>query len=215
MNRRIAFFLPLLFLPLLTFAQVEFGLKAGISTGSLQGKSYNLFGADGREILRFDLEDSDYGFQFGALLRIPLTAKLTLQPEVTLNSAKTTFRYEDLSNSSEPRDQVFKERYNDVNVPLLLSYQLLGPLRLQAGPVGHFFVSSSGDLKEQEGIDRTFETFNMGYALGGALDLGPLTVDVRYDGNLGKYGETLQIDGNDIDIDQAPKRWIGSVAIRF
>ena len=214
MNKQCILLLPLLLLSIVSFAQVEFGLKAGITTQSLQEESYNLLSADGRQDLRFALEDSDYGFQFGALIRIPLTAKMTLQPEVTLNSAKNTFRYEDLSGSTD-RNQVFKERYNDVNVPVLLSYQLIGPLRLQAGPVGHFFVSDSGDLKDQEGIDRTFDTFNLGYALGGALDLGPITVDVRYDGNLGKYGETLTIDGNAIDIDQSPRRWIGSVAFRF
>ena len=68
---------------------------------------------------------------------------------------------------------------------------------------------------EEEGIERTFDTFNLGYTLGASLDIGPLIIDVRYDGNLGKYGDTLRIDGNDIDIDQSPKRWIGSVALRF
>ena len=214
MQPRFAILLCLLFASGLTFAQVEFGLKIGASTQSLQDENFSLTNADGRQDLRFALEEADYGFQFGALLRIPMTARLTLQPEVTLNSAKNTFRYED-GLDGDGRSQLFEERYNDVNVPLLLSYQLLGPLRLQAGPVGHFFVSDSGDLKDSEGIDRTFETFNLGYALGAALDIGPLTLDVRYDGNLSKYGETLTIDGNAIDIDQAPKRWIGSVAIRF
>ena len=210
MNHKLVFLLPFLLLSLTGFAQVEFGLKAGLATSSLEGESFS-FSREGRQDLRFALEDADYGFQFGALLRIPLTGSWTLQPEVTLNSAKTTFRLDD---PDQQTSEVFDERYNDVNVPVLLSYQLAF-LRLQAGPVGHFFVSSTSDLEDRDGIDRTFDTFNLGYALGGAIDIGPLTFDVRYDGNFAKYGETFTISGEEVDIDQAPKRWIGSVAYRF
>lgn len=213
MNTKFAFTLPLLFLSLLSFAQIEFGLKVGASTASLQDESYSLTSADGRQDLRFALEDADYGFQFGALLRIPLTPRMTLQPEVTLNSAKNTFRYG--TSLNDMSSEVLEERYNDVNVPVLLSFQVIGPLRLNAGPVGHFYVSDTGDLQDREGVERTFDTFNLGYALGASIDLGPLTADVRFDGNLSKYGETLRIDGNDVDIDQAERRWIGSIAYRF
>ena len=210
MNHKLIFLLPFLLLSLTSFAQVEFGLKAGLSTRSLEGESFSISQA-GRQDLKFALEQADYGFQFGALLRLPLSGSWTLQPEVTLNSAKTTFSIDD---PDQQAPQVFKERYNDVNVPVLLSYQLAF-LRLQAGPVGHFFVSSTNDLRDQAGIDRTFDTFNLGYALGGAIDIGPLTFDVRYDGNFAKYGETFTIRGEEVVIDQAPKRWIGSVAYRF
>lgn len=213
MNKQTALLLPLLLLSALSIAQVEFGVKAGLTTQSLQDESFNVFNSGDRQDLRFALEDADYGFQFGVLLRIPATSRLTIQPEVTFNSAKNTFRLED-ANGGGVRE-VFEERYNDINVPLLLSYKLLGPLRVNAGPVGHFYLSDAGDLKDEEGIERTFDTFNLGYALGASLDIGPLIIDVRYDGNLGKYGDTLRIDGNDIDIDQSPKRWIGSVALRF
>ncbi|THH40277.1 porin family protein [Neolewinella litorea] len=210
MRNRIALLLPLLLLSGLSFAQIELGLKAGLTTQSLQGESFSV-DREGRQDLMFALEDADYGFQFGALLRIPLGEKLSLQPEVTFNSAKNNYRIDDPEDNSSV---IFDERYNDVNVPVLLSYKLAF-LRLNAGPVGHFFLSSTSDLSDQEGIDRTFETFNMGYALGGSIDIGPLTFDVRYDGNLGKYGETFTVDGSSFRIDQAPKRWIGTVAYRF
>ncbi|MBB4080620.1 hypothetical protein GGR28_003255 [Lewinella aquimaris] len=210
MNYRNALILPLLLLSVCSFAQIEFGLKAGLATESLQNEEFS-FSREGRQDLKFALEDADYGFQFGALLRLPLTASLTLQPEVTLNSARTTFRADDPDSGVS---EVFKERYNDVNVPVLLSYKLAF-LRLNAGPVGHFFVSSTSDLKADGGVDRAFETFNLGYALGGSIDIGPLTVDVRYDGNFANYGETFTFRGEEIDIDQSPKRWIGSIAYRF
>ena len=211
MRNRIAIILPLLLLSAVSFAQIELGLKAGLATESLQGERFS-FSQTGREDLRFALEDADYGFQFGALLRLPLGEKLTLQPEVTFNSAKTNYRFDDPDTPGS--EVVFDERYNDVNVPVLLSYKVAF-LRLNAGPVGHFFLSNTNDLKSQDGLDRTFDTFNLGYALGGSIDIGPLTLDVRYDGNFSKYGKTWTFDGNEFEIDQAPKRWIGSVAYRF
>ena len=211
MRNRIALILPLLLLSAVSFAQIELGLKAGLATESLQGERFS-FSQAGREDLRFALEDADYGFQFGALLRLPLGEKLTLQPEVTFNSAKTNYRFDDPDTPGS--EIVFDERYNDVNVPVLFSYKVAF-LRLNAGPVGHFFLSNTNDLKSQDGLDRTFDTFNLGYALGGSIDIGPLTLDVRYDGNFSKYGKTWTFDGNEFEIDQAPKRWIGSVAYRF
>ena len=211
MIKRTVFLLPFLLFSFLAYSQIELGLKAGLATESLQGESFT-FDRDGGENLRFALEDANYGFQFGALLRLPLGEKLALQPEVTFNSAKTNYRFDDPDMPGT--DVVFNERYNDVNVPVLLSYKLAF-LRFNAGPVGHFFLSNTNDLRSQDGLDRTFESFNLGYALGGSIDIGPLTLDVRYDGNFAKYGKTWNYQGNDFRIDQAPKRWIGSVAYRF
>ncbi len=209
MRNRIALILPLLLLSVVSFAQIEFGLKAGLSTESLQGEQFGT-DRDGRQDLMIALENAGYGFQFGALLRLPLGDALSLQPEVTFNSSKNSYSYTDGTNPTV----VFEERYNDVNVPVLLSYKLAF-LRLNAGPVGHFYLSNTSDLGDNAGLQRTFDTFNLGYALGGSVDIGPLTLDVRYDGNFAKYGETFTWQGNDYRMDQSPKRWIGSVAYRF
>ncbi len=211
MIKRIALILPILFFSVLSFAQIELGIKAGLATESLQGERFS-FNRDGGDDLKFALEDADYGLQFGALLRIPLGEKLALQPEVTFNSAKTNYRFDDPNTPGA--EVVFDERYNDVNVPVLISYKFAF-LRLNAGPVGHFFLSNTNDLGNRDGLDRTFDTMNLGYALGGSIDIGPITVDVRYDGNFSKYGKTWTYQGNEFSIDQAPKRWIGSVAWRF
>ena len=191
-------------------AQIEFGLKAGLATESLQGERFDL-SREGRQNLSLALEEGNYGYQFGALLRVPLSDRFGLQTEVTFNSSSAEFRFDDNDRNVT---QVFRERYNDVNVPLLASWKLAF-LRFQAGPVGHFFVSSLSDLRDAEGRERTFDSFNLGYALGAAIDIGPITVDVRYDGNFSRYGEDFAVAGETFRVDQAAKRWIGTVAYRF
>ena len=214
MNYKLLFILPLLLLSLSSFGQIEFGLKAGLTTQSLSDYRISYANLTSYDELGLALEEADYGVQFGALLRIPLTPRMILQTEATFNSAKNTFRYEDLVDGNARRE-VFEVRYNDVTVPVLLSYQLIGPLRVNVGPVGHFVLPSNGDLDDRDYADRAFDTFHLGYALGGSLDLGPLTLDVRYGGNLSKYGETVTVRDATVDIDQAPKQWIGTVAYRF
>lgn len=210
MNKRTVFFLPLLLLSLTSFAQIELGVKAGLSTSSLQDESFG-FDREGRQDLRLALEDADYGYQLGLLARIPFGEKFLLQPELTFNTSSATYQFDDPDDSFT---QAFKERYNDVNVPILLSYKLAF-LRVNAGPVGHFFVNSRSDLRDDAGIDRTWETLHLGYALGVGLDVGPITLDVRYDGNFSEYGETFTFRGAEVDVDRAPRRWVGSVAWRF
>lgn len=191
-------------------AQVEFGLKVGLATESLQEESFEFSRQGGRDLF-LTLGEGNYGYQFGALLRIPLGERAGLQTEATFNSTSAEFRFE---NAADGLTEVFRERYNDLNVPLLYTYKLAF-LRLQAGPVGHFFVSSFSELTDAEGRDRVFDSFNLGYALGGAIDIGRITLDVRYDGNFARYGEDFAVAGETFRVDQAPRRWVGSVAYRF
>lgn len=207
-------FLPLLaFFSLLStaaFAQIEFGLKAGLATEALQEQRFDL-SQTGREDLALALSDASYGFQFGALLRVPFSDRFGVQTEVTLNTASNRFSFDDPSQNGT---QIFRERYTDVNVPVMASWKVAF-LSINAGPVGHFKVSSASDLVDAEGRERAFDSFNLGYTLGGAIDIGPITVDVRYDGNFSRYGEDFAIAGENFRVDQAAKRWIGSVAYRF
>ena len=206
-------FLTLLFTFLYTapaVAQIEIGLKAGIATESLQEERFDLT-RSGRADLGEAISEGEYGFQFGALLRVPLSDRFDIQTEVTFNSARTDFRFNDPDTQMS---QVLKERYNDINVPIMGSWKIAF-VRFNAGPVGHFFLNSDSDLRKPGDRERTFDNFNLGYTLGGAIDIGPITLDVRYDGNFSKYGEEFELAGETFVVDQAARRWIGSVAYRF
>ena len=200
----------LLGLPQLAQAQFTFGLKAGIATESLQEERFDL-SQTGRENLLFALKDANYGFQFGAFFRIPLSDRFDLVPELTFNSSGTEYQ---LLDESTGVSTAFRERYNDINLPVLASWKLAF-LRFQAGPVGHFTVGSASDLTDRDGRERAFDSFHLGYTLGGALDIGPIVIDVRYDGNFANYGDTFTVAGTDLNIDQAARRWIATVGYKF
>ncbi len=210
MTFRIIAFLTLIFFSGSAFAQIEFGVKAGLATESLQEMRLD-FSRSGREDLGVAIADAEYGFQFGAMLRIPLSDRFDIQTELTLNSAKTDFSFEDPDQNAT----VFlEERYNDINIPVMGSWKLAF-VRLNVGPVGHIFVSSPSDLRDPDGLERTWDTFNLGYTIGGAVDVGNITIDIRYDGNFSQYGEEFAVAGANFRVDQAPRRWIASVGYFF
>lgn len=187
-----------------------FGLKAGLSTTALQEHKLEVSG-DGVSNLLGTIKAADYGFQGGLFFRIPLGERLFLQPEATFNSSQANFRFEDINNNDVT---VLKETYNHLDVPLLFGYSL-GILKLQAGPVGHFYFDESNQVFSSEGWESAFDEFNLGYALGGALDIGPVTLDVRYDGNFSRFGQTISIGDQKFAVDQAAKRWVATLGWRF
>lgn len=191
-------------------AQFEFGIKAGLATEALQGEQLS-FNQAGLDNLTLALEEGDYGIQAGIFFRVPLGERLFLQPEVTFNSTEANFRFDD---PEQDESFIFSDRYNNIDVPLLLGYKL-GILKVQGGPVGHFFFDSVSDVVSRDGWDAALESFNLGYAVGGALDIGRFTIDVRYDGNLGNFGQSFTFMGDEVSIDQAAKRWVATVGYRF
>ncbi len=210
---KIHFVFPLLLLLFATVglqAQVQFGLKAGLSTEQLAGQSLT-FSADGFNDLTLAMKEANYGIQAGLFLRVPLSKSVFLQPELLFNSNSNTL---ELDDPNQDEVAVIKDNYQHLNVPLLLGVKL-GPLRAQAGPTGNFFLHSANDLTDRDGWDATFDSFNLGYQVGGSVDIWRFTVDARYDGNFGGDDATFTFAGQDLALDRTPSRWIFTLGYRF
>lgn len=213
MKKRISFLIVgLLFLAGGVSAQFAFGLKAGLSTEAFAGHDLKVSG-EGFNDLTAKASAADYGIQAGLFLRIPLGERLFLQPEGTFNTNTAVFSF-DGSDGGQVVDEVIEARYNHLDVPLLLGYQL-GILRFQGGPVGHFYFNEGSGIFTSNGWESAMESFNIGYALGGSLDIGKITLDLRYDGNFSRFGQTFTIGGQEFAVDEAARRWIATIGYRF
>ncbi len=209
MKTRFVFFLCLLLSASLNVqAQVQFGVKAGLSTEQLAGQNLT-FSADGFQDLTLAMKEADYGIQAGAFLRIPLSKSVFLQPELLFNSNSNTL---ELDDPNQDEVAVIKDNYQHLNVPLLVGVKL-GPLRAQAGPTGNFFLHSANDLTDRDGWDATFDSFNVGYQVGGSIDIWRFTVDARYDGNFGGDDATFSFAGQDLALDRTPSRWVFTLGL--
>jgi hypothetical protein len=206
--KKLAFLaIALLFLAISSQAQIRYGIRAGLSSTNLDKETIQSNG------ISVAIKDADYGFHFGLFARGKLTQRLYIQPEAVFNSSTVNFTVNDLQDGL--MDKVLSETYRNLDLPLMLGYKL-GPLRLEAGPVGHVYVASKSEIEDEvSGYDKKFNNFNMGYQAGVGLDIWKILVDLRYEGNFTKFGDHMRIGGEDVKFSNAPTRWVLTAGFSF
>ena len=146
-----------------TEAQIQFGAKAGLNLSTYSGSL-----SDGAKIKP--------GFNVGALVSIPVTGMLSVQPEVvySLEGAKGS------SGGSS-----FTENLSYINVPILVKYTSSIGVFGEIGPQIGFLLSAKDKVDgASENVKQFFNSTNISLAFGaGYLSSMNIGVDVRY--NLG------------------------------
>ncbi|MBK8506292.1 MAG: PorT family protein [Saprospiraceae bacterium] len=188
-------------------AQIRFGIRVGGSTYDLGVSDALKITQGGNEFL-LDVQDAKYGYHAGLVLQIKL-ASFVIQPEVLFNSNSVDYSYGQVSN---PSTSIFTERYQNLDIPLLLGLKA-GPMRLMAGPVGHYFLKSTSELFEVESYDQKFKDLTYGWQGGIGVDLLNVMIDVRYEGNFSKFGDHITFYGQQYSFSSKPARLIASLAL--
>jgi hypothetical protein len=136
---------------------------------------------------------------------------LVVKPELYFNAGGGTL--EQVVDNGP--NEVLNVKFSRIDVPVLAGVKL-GPIRLNAGPVGSFVISETTDLTD---IEPDFELFTKamtwGYQAGIGLDVSKLSIDARYEGSLSKLGETFSVGSADFPLDARPSQWIISVGFWF
>ena len=191
-----------------TYAQLNFGVKAGYSSslgmnnlGSITSSEYNLKSA-GAEVAN--------GFHFGAFAR--LGGKLYLQPELLYGMEKKSYNLT-VNDASGTAATTFNKTVNvsTVDIPLLLGYKVLdlklanlrvfaGPkLRLNAGSSLDYKVVSAGGFAKEDFVNDV-KAAQVGLEAGFGIDVLMLALDFRY--NL--IGDMYKTKLNAVTIDNIP-----------
>ena len=188
------------------FGQAKFGIKAGLGTTDVTVNEID-FG-DGSSL---DLDEVGVGFHAGVFFQAKMGG-FFVQPEVLFNSSSATYRVNDFGNGLV--DQAFRENYRYLDIPVLLGLKF-GPVRLGAGPVGHVFLSTDSELNQWDQYREDFRALELGYQAGIGLDIWKLVIDVRHEGNLGRFGNHINVGGDTIAFDESPSRLLVSVGWAF
>ena len=192
-------------------AQLRVGLKLGVSSDNLVTNPINIQGASDFSDLRLALVNASYGVHAGIFTQLRILG-FFIQPELMFNSSSSTYKLSQLTHA--PLDLIKHESYQNLDIPVLLGIKF-GPLQLGAGPVGHVFIKSTSELTDVSGFKQKFKDLKYGYQASAALVIKKLYLDVRYEGNLSKFGDHLEFFGKQYSFDKSPSRWIGSVGIAF
>ncbi len=159
-----------------------FGLKGGINYSSLKTKN--------------DLSDQNsiMGYQAGIFSRIGAVG-MYFQPELYLGSKGNEFlRIED--NGGTDITANGKVKFTTLDLPLLLGTKI-GPnklnLRFMAGPVVSFIIDENSTFASAyQGVSDfgNYKKQTLGLQGGAGVDLGNLTVDLRYEAGLSNVSQS-------------------------
>ena len=149
-------------------AQFALGIKGGVNYSTVNSDNFN--------------HSSVAGYQAGLFARIG--GGFYLQPELYLSSTGGKFHSDDNSYTGNVR-------FTNLNVPLLLGARF-GPsslnFRIMAGPIYTSVLSQSENFSQN--INQSYADFGhyrnstLGYQAGFGVDIGAITADLRYEGNL-------------------------------
>ncbi|MBK9272480.1 MAG: PorT family protein [Saprospiraceae bacterium] len=193
-------------------AQLSFGPGVGISTLRIPGRSFVVNDKEKNDSVLVSYFDADYGYHFGAFLRYQIKSFI-IQPEVYFNSNKTTYKIKGFGSTSII-DSIKKERYQHVDLGLMLGYKI-GIIRFNAGPIAHLFIQSRSDLTDLDGLKERWKSATFAYQLGIGFDLSKLAFDLRWEQNFTKYGDHIEIDGQKYHFSKAPTKIVALLTYMF
>jgi len=191
-------------------AQIDFGIKGGVSSSSIKMDDI-ITVTEGVEEYSLEGVEKSVGFHAGLMSRITFFGAF-IQPELYFSSTGGEVEVKNLID----QDVIIKEmEFKKLDIPVLVGFKL-GPARINAGPVGSIILDSKADLIETSGYEEKLNGASFGYQVGVGLDiLNTLTLDARYEGNLSKLGDGVNIDGNNFEFDSRNPQFIFSLGIFF
>lgn len=184
-------------------SQIKFGVRGAVTSSTVEADKVS---ANGYTIE--SVNDAKVGFQIGVVSQIQIR-KLFIQPELLLSTSGGVLKVSDI-NGSRLNDQ----RVTKVDIPVLVGGKM-GPLRLGVGPVASIMVKSKSDLNDYDQFDDKFRKATWGYQVGAGLDIWKLAFDVKYEGNLSRWGDKIVIGNQDVSFDRRLSQWVFGVALFF
>ena len=188
------------------YSQVQFGIKAGVST-DFTFTDQTFEGTDIDVIIQ-SAEDAEWGFQGGVFMKAGFGG-FYLQPELILATATNSVTYEDVEAGGAP--VIYNQKFTKLNIPVLLGFKIAF-LRINAGPAAAVMIGEPKDI-----IDgATYKGATFGYQAGVGFDLfNKLTFDIRYEGNLNQFGDEITIGGETFTLDDRTGALLFHVGLIF
>jgi Outer membrane protein beta-barrel domain len=208
MKKQLFILLAILLMGKLNDSQAQFtlGIRGGVNLAQLKTDfKTQSFGDNLQQSL-----DTKLGYVGGIYARIG--NKFFVQPELIFSAKGGSINVLQTGSTT----QTFDIEYTNFDIPLLLGYKF-GPIRINGGPMASFKVSSNGlneALKSySSNVGESFKNAAYGYQVGGGIDVGALSVDLRYEGSL---SEVTVVDlTNKVNFSQKGNLWQLTLGLRL
>jgi hypothetical protein len=195
---------------------LRFGVKGGVSSTSVKFDNstwQSVQTSQGPMDLLVEQGDAKLGLHIGLFSRIQFLG-FWLQPELLFTQSRGEFIYNQIgTNTSSIKEQ----KFNKIDVPVMAGWKF-GPARIGLGPVASIMISESESYNgfSLTNVSSDFKKATFGYQVGVGLDILKFaTLDLKYEGNLSKFGSGVTIGGVERKFDQRNPQWIASLGIFF
>ena len=199
---------------------LRFGVKGGVSSSTVKIDRTTFSTVGDAQSFVVEQGDSKLGLHFGLFGRIQVLG-LYIQPELLFTQSKGEVILTDVTNSGSPIKSLREQKFNKFDIPVMVGWKF-GPARIGLGPVASFVLSEKDGLKDKladitdQTVKSNFNGATFGYQIGAGLDILKFaTLDIKYEGNLSKLGEGVNIAGKPYKFDQRNPQWIFSLGIFF
>ena len=191
-------------------AQIKFGVKGGVNSSTIKMDDIITITQGVEEYSLEGIKSGTVGFHAGLMTRVTFFG-VFIQPELYFSSTGGEVEVTDLITQDV---SIKKMEFKKLDIPVLVGFKF-GPARINAGPVASIIIDSKADLIETAGYEEKLKGASFGYQAGVGIDILSISLDVRYEGNLSKLGEGVNIGGNDYEFDSRNPQFIFSLGIFF
>lgn len=155
--------------------------------------------------------DAHFGFHAGLFARVTLSS-IYIQPEVLFTNNGGEIKFDDGAGN-----KIVKEyEFNKLDVPVMVGFKITDFFRIQAGPVASLLLKA--DAKEggvKEDVKSNYNNATLGYQAGIGLDIGSILIDLKYEGNLSKLGDDVEIANTTFNTDMRNNQWLLSIGFKL
>jgi len=205
--KKILFTCFLILLPFHLFSQLRVGLKGGVNLSWFRAKEIltdeyqlNISGA------------SKTGYHIGLFTRVSFLG-LFVQPELLYTALRCETKVYDLVNQHdlEPAQQ----QVGRIDIPAIVGGKI-GPVRLGLGPVASVIVLNRTELEDIiPGYKEKLKAATFGFQTGVGFDVSNFSIDIRYEGNISKLGDSVDLGTQKVNFDKRARQLIFSLGLSF
>ena len=151
------------------------------------------------------------GYHIGLFTRVSFLG-LFAQPELLYTTLRSETDVYDIVNQVEL--EPVQQQVGRIDVPAIIGGKI-GPARLGLGPVASIIVLNRSELEDLTNYKEKLKAATIGYQAGVGFDVSSFSIDIRYEGNLSKLGDSVDLGDNKVNFDKRAKQIIFSLGLSF
>jgi len=188
-------------------SQIETGIRAGLNLNLPRPFKFSQPGYNYELAIQNTLRP---GFHFGLVSRFKMFGIL-IQPEILFTSVNNDLEYEDITSGEI---HLVKQEFNRLDMPVLALLRVKA-FKLELGPVGSILLKDKSVLFDEIGYEQKYNIASLGYQAGLGFDISKFTFDIKYEGNLSKFGHGIEIGEDTFNYNPRSNQFIASMGVFF